>query len=124
MLAHGQANLPLEACGIVAGRGHRATKFYPTENAEQSPVLYSIPPMDILRITREIEGAGQELLAIFHTHPATEAYPSATDVRLAYYPEAVYLIMSLAQPEAPVLRGFHIVEQNITERAVRVVATE
>ncbi|HLS89566.1 MAG TPA: M67 family metallopeptidase [Sphingobacteriaceae bacterium] len=118
MLAHGRLWAPLEACGIVAGQGDRAVRFYPTENAEKSPTRYSIPPEDILRILREIEREGNQLLAIFHTHPATPAYPSAVDIQLAYYPEAVYLIMSLADPEAPVLRGFYIRGGEVTEREV------
>lgn len=120
MLAHGLRYAPLEACGIVAGQGDRAVRFYPTDNAENSPTRYSIPPEDILRILRDIEKQGDQLLAIFHTHPATPAYPSAVDIQLAYYPEAVYLIMSLADPEAPVLRGFYIRGGEVTERAVQI----
>lgn len=115
MLAHARAQAPLEACGILGGRAGRPERFYPTPNAEQSPVRYSIAPADLFRVTRDVDRQGLDLAAIFHSHPATEAYPSATDVRLAYYPDAVYLILSLADPANPVLRGFRIVDGRIAE---------
>lgn len=119
MLTH--AREPIEACGILGGRDGRAEVFHPTANAEESPVRYSIAPPDLFRITRELDRAGLDLLAIFHSHPATEAYPSATDVRLAFYPDAFYLIMSLVDPERPVLRAFRIVEGVITEAPLTIV---
>lgn len=120
MVAHARREAPLEACGLVAGRDGVATRFFPTENAERSPVRYTIPPLEILRITREIDRAGEELLAIFHSHPATEAYPSATDIRLAFYPDAYYLICSLKDPERPVLRAFRIREGAVAEHPIRI----
>lgn len=121
MLDHGNNNVPMEACGIVSGRGNQALKFYPTDNADRSPIRYSIPPEQILRVFRTLEEDDQQLLAIFHTHPTTAAYPSVTDIRLAFYPEAVYLIMSLAQPGVPVLRGFHIRAGTISEREITIL---
>lgn len=118
MVAHARREAPLEACGLVAGRGGVATRFFPTDNVERSPVRYTVAPLDILRITREMDRAGEELLAIFHSHPATEAYPSATDVRLAYYPDAYYLICSLRDPGQPVLRAFRIRDGQVTEHPV------
>lgn len=120
MVEHARRWAPLEACGLVAGKGGTATRFFPTENADRSPVRYTIPPLEILRITREIDRAGEELLAIFHSHPASEAYPSATDVRLAFYPDSFYLILSLKDPERPVLRAFRIREGRITEHPITV----
>ena len=73
------------------------------------------PPRDLFRILRELERSGRELVGIFHSHPATAAYPSATDVQLAFYPEACYLILSLADPERPVLRAFRIAEGRVSE---------
>lgn len=120
MVEHSRRAYPNEACGIVSGRGSRALKFYPTENAEQSPYLYSIPPEDIFRIKKEIAAAGQELLGIFHSHPASEAYPSHVDIKQAYYPEAVYLIASLAV-DPPVVRGFHIISGQVYERPLKFI---
>ncbi len=120
MVEHGRRWAPLEACGIVAGKNGSPTRFYPARNAEQSQVRYAIDPRDLLDITMDLEREGLSLLAIFHTHPATEAYPSLTDVQLAFYPDAVYLILSLADPGRPVLRGFRIVNGRITEVPVTV----
>ncbi|MFO7245790.1 MAG: M67 family metallopeptidase [Thermaerobacter sp.] len=118
MIAHARAEAPLEACGIVAGRDGRATRFYPTTNAEASRTRYSVPPAELLRITREIESRNEVIYAIFHSHPETEAYPSATDIRLAFYPDAYYLIASLADPERPVLRAFTIRDGRVTEHPI------
>ena len=115
MIAHALAERPLEACGLVGGQGDRALRFHPTRNALRSPTLYDIEPADLLRATMAIEADGLELWGIFHSHPATQAYPSPTDVRLAYYPQAHYLICSLADPSSPVLRAFRIVDGVITE---------
>lgn len=115
MLRHARAEAPLEACGLVGGRGGRPERFLPTPNAEGSPVRYSIAPRDLLRAMREIEAGGMELVAIFHSHPTTEAYPSPTDVKLAFWPEAIYAILSLAQADAPVLRAFLIREGKVQE---------
>lgn len=112
MVAHARAHRPLEACGLVGGRDGRAERFYPTPNADQSPVHYTIPPKEILRVMRELDRDGLELVAIFHSHPASRAYPSQTDVQNAHYPESVYLILSLAAEE-PDLRGYRIVDGTI-----------
>ena len=119
MIAHALAERPLEACGLIAGRGEEALQFHPTRNALRSPVRYDVDPRDLLAATLAIEGAGLELWGIFHSHPATEAYPSPTDVRLAHYPDAHYLICSLRRPEAPVLRAFRISGGAIREISIR-----
>jgi proteasome lid subunit RPN8/RPN11 len=115
MLAHAVAGLPLEACGIVIGRGGEPLRFVPTANAAASPTRYEIAPRDLLRITLEVEGTGEAIWAIFHSHPTSAAYPSATDIRLAFYPESIYLIVSLVDPARPDLRGFHIIDGHVTE---------
>lgn len=121
MVAHARAWAPLEACGLVGGRGNRAEVFCPTANAERSPVTYAVPPRDLFRILRALEAAGLELVGIFHSHPATAAYPSDTDVRLAFYPQAHYLILSLADPRQPMLRAFRIREGRIGEVSLVIV---
>lgn len=121
MMEHARSNAPLEACGIVGGKNGCATTFYATPNEEQSPTRYSIPAADILRITRELELRGEYLYAIFHSHPTTAAYPSPTDVRLAYYPDSFYLIASLANPDFPELRAFTIRNGKIQEHPLELV---
>lgn len=106
---------PNEACGLLAGRGERVERVFPARNKEQSPVRYEIDPADLLRIFRAIDEADLELVGIFHSHVFTQAYPSQTDVRLAYYPDAVYFLVSLANEREPVLRAFTIVDGQIDE---------
>jgi proteasome lid subunit RPN8/RPN11 len=118
MIEHAMANRPNEACGMVAGIGNRAVKVYRATNAEASPVRYLMEPRDQLRIMQDMEAHGWDLLGIFHSHTHTAAYPSQTDVSLAYYPDALYIIVSLADEAHPVVRAFHIVDGQIREEPI------
>jgi proteasome lid subunit RPN8/RPN11 len=118
MIEHCLRERPNEGCGLLAGVGDRVEKVFPTANKAESPVRYEVDPREVLRIQREIDDADQELLGIFHSHVSSAAYPSATDVRLAFYPEAVYFLLSLARENEPELRGFTIVDGRIDELEV------
>ena len=118
MIAHAMAGRPNEACGMLAGKGDRATKVYPATNAEASPVRYLMEPKDQLHIMQDMEDHDWDLLGIFHSHTHTAAYPSQTDVSLAYYPDALYIIVSLADEAHPVVRAFHIVDGRIREERI------
>jgi [CysO sulfur-carrier protein]-S-L-cysteine hydrolase len=113
--AHAREDLPNECCGMVGGGAEEARTVYPAENAEASPLRYSIDAKEQFRLMRAIEDAGEELVAIYHSHTKSAAYPSQTDVNLAGWPDAVYLIASLADPEAPDLKGFWIRDGKIAE---------
>lgn len=115
IIAQSRAEYPNEACGLLAGTDGAATRIYPMTNAERSPVIYRMEPKEQLRVFNEIEEEGLELVGIYHSHTRSLAYPSNTDVSLAYYPEAVYLIVSLADAESPDLRGFRIVDGKVQE---------
>jgi len=115
IVAHAREDLPNECCGMVGGVDGEARTVYRAENAEASPLRYSIDSQEQFRLMREIEAAGEELAAIYHSHTKSAAYPSQTDVNLAGWPEAVYLIVSLADPEAPDLKGFWIRDGEISE---------
>ena len=106
---------PNEACGLLAGTNGSATKLFPTTNAERSPVIYRIDPKEQFRVFKQIEDEGLDLVGIYHSHTRSPAYPSNTDVAQAYYPEAVYLIVSLAQSDAPDLRGYRITDGKVNE---------
>ena len=110
-----RAEHPNEACGLLGGTNSTATKLFPTTNAERSPVIYRIDPKEQFRVFKQIEDEGLELVGIYHSHTRSPAYPSNTDVAQAYYPESVYLIVSLAQADNPDLRGFRITEGRVTE---------
>ncbi len=122
MLAHARSQAPREACGLVLGRAGEAERFVPTDNEDPRPeVRYRIPPVQLFRHLRSAEATGEDLVAIFHSHPRTEAYPSATDVAQAHYPDVRYLILSLAVPTAPVLRAFLIRDGDVEEEPVQLV---
>ena len=117
---HCLAERPNEACGLLGGRGERVERVYLARNKEQSPVRYEIEPADLIRIFRELDEADLELVGIFHSHVFTQAYPSQTDVRLAYYPDALYFLVSLANEREPVLRAYTILEGKIGEVEITV----
>lgn len=131
MVAHARAGLPNEACGVLAGANGRPERVFPMRNAEASPVVYRFDGNEQLRVFAEIEDNGWELLAIFHSHTHTEAFPSPTDRAQAHwrdpvtgreaaaYPGVRYLILSLAEQE-PVLRAFSFRDGEPVEEEVRV----
>jgi proteasome lid subunit RPN8/RPN11 len=118
MVEHGLAGFPNEACGLLAGKEGRPVKFFPMRNADASPVTYRLDPKEQLEADRELESEGWDLLAIFHTHTHSGAYLSETDLERAptwYYPDARYLVMSLADRSAPLLKAFRIVDGQAAE---------
>jgi len=116
MLEYARAQLPLEACGIVSGdlKG-RPLQFFPARNELKSPTRYNVHPEDLLCILNQLEQNQEDIWAIFHSHPESDAYPTKTDLELAGYPQAYYLIASLKNPQHPVLRGFIIRDGSIKE---------
>ena len=102
VLRHARSEQPNEACGLLSGdlASGRATAFHPARNSEASPLRYNVHPDDLVRIVFGIEDAGDDLIGIFHSHTHTPAVPSATDLRTAQYPDAVYLLASLTDPAA------------------------
>jgi [CysO sulfur-carrier protein]-S-L-cysteine hydrolase len=121
IVAHAREDAPNECCGMIGGVDGNATSVYRSVNAEASPLRYSLDANDQFRIMREIEERGEELAGIYHSHTASAAYPSQTDVNLAAYPDAVYLIVSLQDPEEPELRGYWIRDGEIEEAPLDVV---
>ena len=107
LMRHARSELPNEACGLISGSldTGRATRFHPARNVEESPLRYNVHPEDLVRITFAIEEAGEELVAIFHSHTRSAAVPSATDRRTAMYPDPFYLLASLADADAPPARA-------------------
>ena len=120
MVEHGLAAFPNEACGLLAGKEGRPVRFYPMTNRDASPVSYRLDPKEQLRAFNEMDDEGWDLLAIFHTHTHSEAYPSETDRHQAFYPEAAYLVMSLSDRANPALRGFRIADGQVAEEELRI----
>ncbi|HEX6675613.1 MAG TPA: M67 family metallopeptidase [Actinomycetes bacterium] len=123
LVAHARQEYPNEACALLAGPpgdGGRVERTFTLPNAEASPTFYVVEPKAQLRAMTEMDERGWDLVGIFHSHTFTEAYPSRTDVELAAYPDATYLILSLADQDAPVLRGFHIRDGEVREVPLQV----
>ena len=122
MVAHARKEAPNECCGIIAGQDGRAVKLFRAKNSEASPYLYNVDPQDLFRIYRECDENGWDFLTIYHSHTASEAYPSPTDVRLAFWPETYYVLVSLQDPQNPVVRAFRIVDGAVSEEKLRVAS--
>jgi proteasome lid subunit RPN8/RPN11 len=118
IIAQAREEAPSECCGVLAGRDGKVEKLFRAVNAEKSPYRYNVDPRDLLRIYRECDANGWDFLAIYHSHTHTEAYPSPTDVSLAAWPDSLYVIVSLVDPENPVLRAFRIQDRRVTEEEV------
>jgi proteasome lid subunit RPN8/RPN11 len=115
MLSHARAVYPNECCGLLAGEKGRPSVQYRMANADPNPtVRYFMDPKQQFAVFKEMREKGLELTAIYHSHPMTEAYPSQTDIHLAYYPDAIYIILSLANRAAPVMKAFRIQKGNVT----------
>jgi [CysO sulfur-carrier protein]-S-L-cysteine hydrolase len=117
MVAHAREDLPNECCGLIGGVGEEAQTLYRARNAFASPFSYRVDPSDQYRIIeKEMREAGEELLAIYHSHTKSPAYPSQTDLNeAASWPEQVYLIVSLADPEAPDVKAFWLKDGEIAD---------
>lgn len=120
MIAHCRTCHPDEACGMLAGRDDRITHIYEMTNSEPSPVSYLMDPGEQFRTMKEMREKGLKLAGIYHSHPHSPAYPSPKDVGLAFYEEAVYVIVSLAEEDNPVVNAFRIVEGKVEEVPVEV----
>ena len=125
IVAHARRDHPDEACGVVAGPAgsDRPERFVPMLNAARSPTFYEFDSADLLRLYREMDERDEEPVVIYHSHTATEAYPSRTDVSLAQEPGAHYVLVSTLEPDHSELRSYRIVDGEVTEEEVSVVET-
>lgn len=116
MIGHAKKGFPNEACGILAG----PDKFFPMTNLDNASISYFMDPKEQLVVFKEMRKLGIEMSGIFHSHVASEAYPSQKDIRLAFYPEVSYLIVSLSDMKKPVLRSFKIQDEKVTEEEIQI----
>ena len=119
IVAQARDEAPNECCGMIAARDGTAITLHPARNAAASPLRYEIDGMEQYRIQSAIEDAGDDLGAIYHSHTRSAPLPSQTDINLAFYPDAVYLIVGVAGEE-PELRGFRILDGEVTEQPLEV----
>ncbi len=116
MVAHAREDLPNECCGMIGGAGGEATTVIRVANAAASPLRYEMDPQEQYNALKSIEDGGGELLAIYHSHTKSAAYPSQTDVNQAVaWPEQIYVIVSLADAEAPDVKAYLLADLRITD---------
>ena len=129
IVAHARRDHPDEACGVVAGPvgSDRPQRFIPMVNAARSPTFYEFESGDLLRLYRDMDARDEEPVIVYHSHTATEAYPSRTDITYASEPHAHYVLVSTretgTEPGPFELRSFRIVDSVVSEEEVRVVET-
>ena len=120
IIAHARADAPNECCGMIASRDGEAIAVHRARNAAASPLRYEIDGMEQYKIQTAIEDAGLELGAIYHSHTRSDPLPSQTDINLAFYPEALYVIVGLEHDE-PDVRAWSIVEGQVSQATLEVV---
>ena len=129
IVAHARRDHPDEACGIVAGPvgSDRPARFIPMLNAAMSPTFYEFDSTDLLRLYQEMDDRDEEPVVVYHSHTATEAYPSRTDIALAQEPGAHYVLVSTREcgnGEGPVeFRSYRIVDGEVAEEDVSVISS-
>ena len=126
IVSHAKSELPNECCGILAGPNGEVMKTYRMSNVEASPYRFSMDPGELSKVDSEAGDNGWELLAIYHSHTGSEAYPSDTDIRIArgtagLWPDVRYILVSLVDLTSPVVRIFDITEGQVTEEPLNIV---
>jgi [CysO sulfur-carrier protein]-S-L-cysteine hydrolase len=126
IVAHARRDHPDEACGIVAGPAgsDRPVRFIPMLNAARSPTFYEFDSYDLLQLYKELDANDEEPVVIYHSHTATDAYPSRTDISYASEPNAHYVLVSTRAPDQTEVRSFRIVDGQVTEEPVEVIEVE
>jgi [CysO sulfur-carrier protein]-S-L-cysteine hydrolase len=122
VVAHARRDHPDEACGVLAGPAgsDRPERFVPMLNAERSPTFYRFDSMEQFRVWQEMDARDEEPIVIYHSHTATEARPSRTDIGLASEPGAHYVLVSTRDPDQTEFRSFRIVDGEVTEEPVEI----
>jgi [CysO sulfur-carrier protein]-S-L-cysteine hydrolase len=126
IVAHARADHPDEACGVIAGPAgsDRPERFIAMLNAERSPTFYRFDSLEQLRVWREMDDRDEEPVVIYHSHTATEAYPSRTDISYASEPGAHYVVVSTREPDRTEFRSFRIVDGEVSEEEVRIAGED
>ena len=123
MVQHARRDHPMEACGVLAGPAGsgRPERFIAMRNFACSTTFYEFDADELIELYRKLESRDEEWVVFYHSHTATEAYPSRTDVNIAGYPEAHYVLISTRDPDVHELRSFRIIDGTVTEEPVEIV---
>ena len=122
IIAHARTDHPDEACGVIAGAigSDKPERFISMQNAERSPTFYRFDSLEQLKVWREMDDRDEQAVVIYHSHTATEAYPSRTDISYASEPQAHYVLVSTRDPEIAEFRSYRIIDGEVTEEPVQV----
>ena len=122
IVAHARRDHPDEACGVVAGPigSDMPARHIPMDNAARSMTFYEFDSMEYLQVWREMDDNDEEAVVIYHSHTATEAYPSRTDADIAGWPDAHYVLVSTREPDSEEIRSFRIVDGVVTEEEINI----
>ena len=124
IVAHARRDHPDEACGVIAGPAgaDKAERFIPMLNAARSPTFFEFDSSDLFKLYREIDERDEEIVVIYHSHTATEAYPSRTDIQYgSMSPDSHWVLVSTRDPETVEFRSFRIVDGDVTEEELRIL---
>ncbi|MFN8007691.1 MAG: M67 family metallopeptidase [Terriglobia bacterium] len=113
MIQHALAESPRECCGLLSGDGGVISEIHPMRNNVQSKVRFEMDPLELFQFFRGLRAVGSAHLGIYHSHPTSEPYPSATDIEESHYPECAYFIVSLKNPGSPLVRAFQIERKKV-----------
>lgn len=122
IIAHAREGFPLEVCGILGGNDGVVSACFRMTNTDASNEHFMMDPREQFGVVKELRARGLAMAAIYHSHPESPARPSAEDIRLALTPDVSYVIVSLVEPTAPVLRSFRITAGQVEAEAVEIVA--
>jgi proteasome lid subunit RPN8/RPN11 len=125
IIEHARKDHPDEACGVIAGPEGSDTpaRFIAMENAERSPTFYRFDSKEQLRVWREMDSGDEEPVVIYHSHTATQAYPSRTDISYASEPQAHYVLVSTRSADVTEFRSYRIVDGEVTEEPVEIAGS-
>ncbi len=121
MIEHARRESPLECCGILGGKGETVQRAFELQNAEKSPIRFSVSPQEQLKLFEEIERDSIEMIAIYHSHPDSVAFPSETDVKMAFYPNVASIIISLKEKDNPGVKAFRIDKEAIQPEEIEII---
>jgi proteasome lid subunit RPN8/RPN11 len=120
VISHARAEYPNEACGILAGVNGKVLRVYAMRNIQASPDNFLMEPAEQFKVAKDMRNNDLTMLGIYHSHVASQPYPSSTDCQMAYYPDVDYLIVSLKETEKPVAKSYKIVDGRITEEVLEI----
>jgi proteasome lid subunit RPN8/RPN11 len=121
IVAQARNELPDEACGLLTGKENEVTRQYPLTNIDHSPEHFSFDPKEQFQVLREARAQGLQIIANYHSHPESPARPSEEDIRLAFDPGIIYIILSLLDKENPVIKAFSIREGKVESIEIQTI---